>query len=79
MMLQRNLPNRMINTISVHFFDSLTSCKFYPSGTVFGSIIVIFAIFADSCNDFSALPVFVDVYTSPTYLIFVNQTYILFG
>jgi hypothetical protein len=85
--LLRNLPIQIINTISVHFFDSFTCCTFYPLGTVFGSIVAIYAIFADLRNDSFTFPLFVDVYTySPIYshLFFLcpfpsNHTYILFG
>jgi hypothetical protein len=33
--LLRNLPNRMINIISVHFFNTFTCCKFCPLVTDF--------------------------------------------
>jgi hypothetical protein len=77
----RNFPNRIINTISVHFFNSFTYCAFYPLGTIFGSFIAIFTIFANLRNNSSAFPVFVDVYTnSPIYPppFTLNRIYILF-
>jgi hypothetical protein len=58
--LLRNLPNRIVNTISVQFFNSLTYYTSYPVGTVFYSFIVIFTIFADFHNDSFTFPVFVD-------------------
>jgi hypothetical protein len=63
--LLQNLPNRMINTIFVHFFNSFTYCAFYPLRTVFYLLIPIFAIFTNLYNDSFTFPVFVDVYTYP--------------
>jgi hypothetical protein len=61
--LLRIFPNRMINTISVHFFNLFTCCTFYLFGTVFCSLIAIFTIFTDLHDDSFTFPVFVDVYT----------------
>jgi hypothetical protein len=63
----------MINTISVHFFDWFTCCTFYLLGTVSGSFIAIFSIFADLRNDSFTFPVFVDIYTySPVHTAYWN-------
>jgi hypothetical protein len=62
-MQQRNLSDRIINTIITYLIDSFTSNRFHLLGTFFRSFIAIFVILVDLHFESSAFPVFVDVYT----------------
>jgi hypothetical protein len=67
-MLQRNLPNQMINTISADFFNSFAYCIFCFLGTVFCLLIAIFAFLLIRIMILLFFLYLFDVYTySPIY------------